>query len=233
MKNVYFFTHCRYIIHGLTFSLVQKRGTDRRISYNEMDQALTENKLVSREPIGQFSAWYDEIKGCKNILANAACLATANKNGKPSARIVMVKAHGPDGFKFFTDYGSRKGQDLEDKPVAALTFYWPSFNRQVRIEGTVKKVCEEESQQYFERMSVESKICAIISRQSCVVSDRGFLVDSYKQLAKSDLIKPASWGGYLLSHKLVEFWQAQDEKIHDRIVYSRDNGDWKIHRLAP
>lgn len=209
---------------------------DMRISYKGKDEAFTEDQLVSQEPIGQFSAWFEEVKNCKDILEpNAVCLATANKNGAPSARIVLLKGYGPDGFKFFTNYESRKGNDLEENPQAALTFYWPPFNRQVRIEGKVKKVSEQESHEYFNRRPFESRISAIISPQSSTVPNREFLIEACKeQLAKGDVTRPASWGGYILFHELVEFWQGQTDRLHDRIVYSRErDGEWKIHRLAP
>lgn len=208
---------------------------DMRVKYKEPTEAFTEDQLVSNEPIAQFTAWFDEVKKCSDIIEpNAMCLATANRDGAPTARMVLLKSYGPEGFKFFTNYESRKGSDLAENPQASLLFYWPPFNRQVRVEGKVEKVPENESAEYFNRRPFASRVSAYISQQSRPVPNRDFLVKAANEVfSRGNVERPPFWGGFILRPVNVEFWQGQSDRLHDRIVYIKENDKWTIQRLAP
>lgn len=197
---------------------------------------------VEADPINQFRKWFDDavVAGLKE--PNAMSLSTVGKDGKPSSRMVLLKGVDKDGFVWYTNYGSQKARELSENPHAALLFYWDGLNRQVRVEGSVEKVPEEESEQYFHSRPRGSQIGAIVSKQSSVVPGRHVLYEEYKELeqkfADGSLIpKPKSWGGYRLTPKLFEFWQGQKSRLHDRLRYvpHEINGQrlWKVERLAP
>nr|BAN20815.1 pyridoxamine 5'-phosphate oxidase [Riptortus pedestris] len=208
---------------------------DMRVKYKDRTEAFTEDQLVSDEPIGQFTAWFEEMKKCPDIIEpNAMCLATANRNGIPSARMVLLKGYGPEGFKFFTNYESRKGCDLAENPQASLMFYWPPFNRQVRIEGKVEKVPDSESVEYFNKRPISSRVSAIISEQSKLVPSRDYLIKAANDvISRGEVERPPFWGGFVLHHEYVEFWQGQSDRLHDRIIYKKNDVKWDILRLAP
>ncbi|XP_043910908.1 pyridoxine-5'-phosphate oxidase [Protopterus annectens] len=215
-------------------------------------QAFEEHQLCSLDPIKQFAEWFKEVAACPSIgEANAMCLATCTKDGRPSARVVLLKGFGEDGFKFFTNYESRKGRELESNPFASLVFYWEPFKRQVRIEGHVERLSETESQEYFQTRPKGSQIGAWVSRQSSVVPDREYLrkknAEFEEKYKDTDVPKPDYWGGYVVKPEVIEFWQGQTNRLHDRIVFRRpkeeeildsgmthqgENG-WVYERLFP
>ncbi|KAI3513738.1 hypothetical protein L1887_21077 [Cichorium endivia] len=197
---------------------------------------------VDPDPFLQFQKWFDDAMAAGLKEPNAMALCTAGKDGKPSSRMVLLKGFDKDGFVWYTNYGSRKAKDLSENANASLLFYWDGLNRQVRIEGSVQKVPEEESEHYFHSRPKGSQIGAIASKQSTVLPGRDFLHQEYKDLeAKfSDggpIPKPKYWGGYRLKPEFFEFWQGQTSRLHDRLCYSPQQVDgtikWKIERLAP
>ncbi|XP_061372066.1 pyridoxine/pyridoxamine 5'-phosphate oxidase 1, chloroplastic [Gastrolobium bilobum] len=197
---------------------------------------------VEADPIKQFRKWFDGALAAGLKEPNAMALSTVGKDGKPSSRIVLLKGLDKDGFVWYTNYESQKGHELSENPHASLLFYWDGLNRQVRVEGSVQKVSDEESEQYFHSRPRGSQIGAIVSKQSTVVPGRHVLHQEYKELeqkyADGSLIpKPKNWGGYRLTPQLFEFWQGQKSRLHDRLRYvpHEINGQrlWKVERLAP
>ncbi|HRN94434.1 MAG TPA: pyridoxamine 5'-phosphate oxidase [Chitinophagales bacterium] len=189
---------------------------------------------VNENPTEQFVAWFKEAQQSAIKEPNAMTLATATANGKPSARIVLLKEVDEKGFVFFTNYLSRKGSEITANPQAALLFFWDVLERQIRVEGTLKKIAESESENYFNSRPLESRIGAIISKQSCVVKSREALELAFNKAKESSEIKrPQNWGGYLLVPAYFEFWQGGANRIHDRITYTKHQENWLIQRLAP
>jgi pyridoxamine 5'-phosphate oxidase len=189
------------------------------------------------DPIVQFQLWYKDAIDAEIPQANAMTLATADREGKPSARIVLMKNAEVRGFTFFTNYRSRKGRELEDNPCAALVFYWEALGRQVRVEGTVEKLPAAESDAYFASRPLENKLSSVASPQSEPVS-REELDRRYEELKQRyvtwTIARPAHWGGYRVKPDRVEFWQRRFARMNDRVVYNRRrDGSWKMTRLAP
>lgn len=190
---------------------------------------------VDADPLKQFKRWWDEAVESKVEEVNAMTLATAAK-GKPSARVVLLKGLNEDGFIFFTNYESRKGKELNENPFASLVFFWKELERQIRIEGSVKKVSETESDAYFIIRPEQSRVSAWSSPQSKVIKSRKELEETfekYLQLADSIILRPPHWGGYLVTPSLIEFWQGRPNRLHDRLQYTLNDKEWKLERLAP
>ncbi|KAJ9166508.1 hypothetical protein P3X46_021253 [Hevea brasiliensis] len=197
---------------------------------------------VEANPMDQFLKWFDDAVAAGLKEPNAMCLSTVGKDGKPSSRMVLLKGVDKDGFVWYTNYESRKANQLSENPRASLLFYWDGLNRQVRVEGFVQKVSDEESEQYFHSRPRGSQIGAIVSKQSTIVPGRHVLYQQFKELEEkfsdTNLIpKPKHWGGYRLKPELFEFWQGQQSRLHDRLQYVpqeiRGKQAWKIVRLAP
>lgn len=190
---------------------------------------------IDKNPFRQFEIWFDEILNSQIYEPNAMILATA-LNNLPSARVVLLKGFSENGFKFFTNYLSRKGKELEQNNNASLLFYWMEFERQVRIEGIVEKISKEESLEYFNSRPLESRYGALASNQSEVIPDREYLEKKFTQLKNKygDIPPmPENWGGFILKPKLFEFWQGRPNRLHDRIVYEKISEGWKTYRLSP
>ncbi|WP_293741953.1 pyridoxamine 5'-phosphate oxidase [uncultured Pedobacter sp.] len=192
---------------------------------------------VDPDPIVQFQNWFKHAVDAQIYEPNVMTLATADKAGRPDARIVLLKGVDKDGFRFFTNYLSAKGKALKRNPYAALVFFWPDLERQVRIEGTVEKLDKETSEAYFNTRPIASQIGAVVSPQSQIIPNRAFLEEKVEELkAKSTekgIVKPAHWGGYIVKPTRIEFWQGRRSRLHDRINFELVKGSWTKTRLAP
>jgi len=195
-------------------------------------------KDVETSAIQQFDKWWLEAINSSIDEVNAMTLATATPDGKPSARIVLLKGYDEKGFVFFTNYESHKGKELEINPLAAIVFFWKELERQVRLEGIIEKVSNEESSTYFFSRPKGSQVGAWASPQSQVIESREIIENNvavYTQnFEKEPMQRPEYWGGYRLKPHLVEFWQGRESRLHDRLQYTPNKeGNWKIERLAP
>lgn len=190
------------------------------------------------DPFRQFARWFEQVRAVEPGEANAMTLATVSPDGIPAARIVLMKGFDERGFVFFSNYESAKGRDLAANPKAALLFYWPSLERQVRITGDAEPLSREASVAYFRQRPRGSQIAAAISRQSQVVPDRAALESAVarleQELGDGEVPVPDRWGGFLVVAKAFEFWQGRPNRLHDRLRYTpRPDGTWQIDRLAP
>ena len=205
---------------------------------NEYHAASLTEKDANADPIKQFDKWFNEALKAQQHEPTAMTLATATHDGRPSARIVLMKGFDNNGFVFYTNYLSRKGKEIAKNPLGALIFFWGSVERQVRIEGTIEKLSKEASERYFHSRPKGSQVGAVVSPQSQEIADRDTLEQKWHetevQYADKDVPKPAFWGGYILKPRLIEFWQGRPSRLHDRILYKKvDNKNWKKVRLAP
>lgn len=192
---------------------------------------------IDPNPFQQFGNWFNEAVKAQLYEPNVMTLATADRFGKPSARIVLLKEFNENGFVFYTNYNSKKGQDLVENPQASLVFFWAELERQVRIDGLVTKVDAATSDAYFHSRPIGSQIGATASPQSSVLSNRELLEEKVAELTKTfegqEIPRPEHWGGYLIEPTHIEFWQGRPSRLHDRLSYDLIDGSWIINRLAP
>jgi pyridoxamine 5'-phosphate oxidase len=199
---------------------------------------VLDEKQIERDPIKQFQSWFNDGFEAKLPMPDAMSLATVTPDGRPTARMVLLKQVDDEGFVFFTNYQSSKARQLEINPYAALVFYWPQFERQVRVEGKVTKTSAEESAAYFKTRPRESQIGAWASPQSEVISAREVLEQRAHELSDEycdrEIDCPTHWGGFRLKPDRIEFWKGRVGRLHDRLLYElQPDGSWAIKRLAP
>lgn len=196
-----------------------------------------EERAVPADPYALFERWYDDAIAAGLPLPNAMTLATVDAQGRPAARMVLLKGVEDGGFVFYTNYESRKGRELAARPQAALVFHWAPLERQVRVEGGVERVSEESSSAYFATRPLGSRYSAMASPQSTVIPNRTWLEEQAAAVARrygESIARPPHWGGYRVRAAAVEFWQGRSDRLHDRLSYRlRDDGAWLIERLAP
>ncbi len=194
--------------------------------------------MLAADPVTQFSGWLAEAIAAGLPEANGMVLSTVTGDGRPRARSVLLKSHGPDGFVFYTNHTSDKGQDLAGNPWACLLFPWFALRRQVMIQGVAAPLSQADSEPYFHSRPHASQLGAWASRQSSVISSRAVLEERFAQMEQrwpdgTTVPMPSFWGGYRVRHESVEFWQGRENRLHDRLRYRRDGGDWLVERLAP
>jgi pyridoxamine 5'-phosphate oxidase len=199
-------------------------------------QSLHENQ-VADNAMQQFTNWWNEAIESQIDEINAMTLATVSTNGLPNARIVLLKGYNENGFEFFTNYNSHKGQEIAANPNVCLLFFWKELERQIRIQGSIQKLSEEASTAYFKSRPIGSQIGAWSSPQSAVIENRIILENNEKQYTQQfagNIPKPPHWGGYKVAPSSIEFWQGRSSRLHDRLLYTlQENNSWKIERLAP
>jgi pyridoxamine 5'-phosphate oxidase len=201
-------------------------------SMHTLDEAAVQDHAMQ-----QFDQWWSEALASEIEEVNAMTLATATVEGKPSARIVLLKGYDENGFVFFTNYHSHKGLQIAANPFVSLVFFWKELERQVRVEGSIEKISEQESDAYYHSRPVSSRIGAWASPQSNVILSRQVLEENVIELGKKfegkEILRPPHWGGYIVKPTLIEFWQGRSSRLHDRILYTKMGDGWKIERLAP
>jgi pyridoxamine 5'-phosphate oxidase len=214
---------------------------DLRLYINTLRHDFAKQTLdetdVNSNPVLQFEKWFKEAVDSKVHEPNAMTVATVAVDGKPSARILLLRNFNEKGFVFYTNYTSRKGEEILKNPNCAILFFWPELERQVRVEGILSKQTSEESDIYFNSRPRQSKLGAWTSAQSKVIESRKVLDEEYKRLSAKypyEIVpRPPHWGGYILNPTAIEFWQGRPSRLHDRILYTQENKAWKIERLAP
>lgn len=208
-------------------------GTLRQsYTFAELDEAT-----IDKNPFKQFELWFNDAQSFGIYEPNAMSLATVSKANEPSLRVVLLKEFSSEGFVFYTNYSSKKGSDLDNNNHAALNFFWPEMQRQIRIEGTVEKVANEKSIEYFYSRPRESQIGAFISEQSHIIESRAVIENKYKEVEAlykdKEIPKPENWGGYLVKPQKIEFWQGRVSRLHDRLVFELKDNNWNLYRLSP
>lgn len=203
----------------------------------EYTRSGLEDAGANPDPFVQFREWFENAVAAGLPEPNAMTLATATVDGRPSARVVLLKGYDERGFEFYTNYGGRKARDLESNPACAILFYWGELERQVRVEGRAERLPDEESDEYFASRPRGSRLGAWASRQSQPVEHRSVLEERVRALEAEyegrEIPRPPFWGGYRVEPESFEFWQGRESRLHDRISYRRENGTWGLERLQP
>jgi pyridoxamine 5'-phosphate oxidase len=196
--------------------------------------ARAARERVALDPVARFREWFEAARAAGTEVPEAMTLATADAEGRPSARMVLLKSADERGFTFFTGYESRKGRELAENPRGALVFYWRELGRQVRVEGPVRRLPAEESDAYWQTRPVRSRAAAAASRQSEPIDSRAELEAEFeRQVALRDPQRPERWGGYVLEPEAIELWQHRDDRLHERTRYTRARDGWRQELLAP
>jgi pyridoxamine 5'-phosphate oxidase len=196
---------------------------------------LIEKKLP-KDPFDLFDNWFEDLEKFGNERENnAMSLTTVNDKNVPTTRVVLLKQFSKNGFVFYTNYDSRKGKHIDNNPNVCISFYWPSMERQVIINGKVSKISAIESDKYFNSRPKSSQLGAIISNQSEIIPSRKYLEEKLSKfnISNNNLNRPSNWGGYILKPELFEFWQGRDSRLHDRIIFSKSKTNWDQKRLSP
>jgi pyridoxamine 5'-phosphate oxidase len=191
---------------------------------------------LTPDPIALFSEWLEEARAAGVAVPEVITLATADRDGRPSARMLLLKGADERGFTFFTGYESRKGRELAENPRAALVVYWQRLGRQVRVEGTVRRLSEGESDAYWQTRPARSRAAAAASRQSSVIDDlRALEAEAERLLAEhgGEVPRPERWGGYLLEPEVIELWRHRDDRLHERLRFTRAREGWRVDHLSP
>ena len=207
--------------------------SDYRTSYDK--SSLVEENLPSN-PYKLFDKWFDELCESNSVIEpNAMTLSTVDFKNRPRNRVVLLKKISKKGFVFYTNYDSRKGIDINNNQNVSISFFWPSFERQVIIEGICSKISAIDSDKYFYSRPIESQIGAIVSNQSTVIPDREHIENKFNsfKLKNPEISRPSNWGGYIIEPRNIEFWQGRKNRLHDRIIYHYDETKWSISRLSP
>ena len=193
-------------------------------------------KNLPKDPFDLFDNWFEDLEKFGNERENnAMSLSTVNDKNVPTTRVVLLKQFSKNGFVFYTNYDSRKGKHIDNNPNVCISFYWPSMERQVIINGKVSKISAIESDKYFNSRPKSSQLGAIISNQSEIISSRKYLEEKLSKfnISNNNLKRPSNWGGYILKPELFEFWQGRDSRLHDRIIFSKSKTNWDQKRLSP
>jgi pyridoxamine 5'-phosphate oxidase len=221
---------------------VTRMGSSSNMSIADLRKDYTAGGLAEEDadadPLRQFALWFEQARTVTGHEPNAMTVATADADGVPAARMLLLKGFDERGFVFYTNFESAKGRDLEQNPRVALLFYWPELERQVRISGDVERVSPEETERYFHSRPRGSQIGASVSRQSAIIPNREALVDAVAHFEQehdgSEIPLPDYWGGYRVRPTWIEFWQGRPSRLHDRLRYLRtDDGSWQMVRLSP
>lgn len=193
-------------------------------------------KNLPKNPFDLFDNWFEDLEKFGNERENnAMSLTTVNDKNVPTTRVVLLKQFSKNGFVFYSNYDSRKGKHIDNNPNVCISFYWPSVERQVIINGKVSKISAIESDKYFNSRPKSSQLGAIISNQSEIIPSRKYLEEKFSKfnITNNNLNRPSNWGGYILKPELFEFWQGRDSRLHDRIIFSKSNTNWDQKRLSP
>ena len=208
----------------------------RDIRTNYQKYELTESSIL-KDPLQQLKSWLIDSVNGKTQEPTAMVLSTIDQDGNPESRVVLLKELNDEGLVFFTNYNSKKGQQIKEKRQVSLVFFWPELERQVRIKGLAEKTSEEVSEEYFKSRPADSQLGAWASPQSEVIESRKVLDENYsyyqEYFKNTEIKKPPHWGGYLIRPQYFEFWQGRSNRLHDRIEFVRTDSQWKINRLAP
>jgi pyridoxamine 5'-phosphate oxidase len=229
----------RRLFHALvTPNAAPGAGTGRGTATGAGTDSALEEAQAGADPLALFDRWYNDAQETGLYLPEAMTLATATPDGVPSARMVLLKDYGPDGFVFFTNYDSRKAVELEANPRAALVLHWPTLHRQVRIDGDVVRTTRGESEAYFRTRARGSRLAAWASKQSAPLEHRGEIEERFREKeaefeGSEDVPLPPFWGGYRLRPHTIEFWQGRANRVHDRLLFARTAEGWRVGRLSP
>jgi pyridoxamine 5'-phosphate oxidase len=219
-----------------TAQKIKMKSTDIRDIRRQYIKNTLASSDVHKNPLKQFQKWFSLYLRSGSIEPNAMVLSTASPKGRPSARVVLLKGLTDKGFIFYTNYKSKKGSELHKNPFASLLFYWAKLEKQIRVEGKVKKISRVDSEKYFNSRPYASRISAWSSHQSSVIAGREEIDAAFKKYSKmypDNVPQPDYWGGYILIPYEFEFWQGRANRLHDRLRYKKSSSGWKIERLAP